>query len=186
MFRLPDCLTGDNLRLNRLKLLQTWQPLCCFFVKNVCLAQPKGGQVVCCAGPMRVNTTDCWLCCTIWDGAIWFPVRRYRGNISNSAAHCTWLIHRACTGNDLTARGFGNYLWDATLLRKDLPLSERYSDRRYSQRQVMLVRNTMNLFYLAGLFRNFMKMQQNGCAFQRGTVDRNLFTMCLHDGLTQA
>ena len=102
-----------------------------FFIKKVCLAQPNGGQVVCCAGPMRVSYTDFLLCCTIWDGATLFLVRRYRGNISNSAAHGTGLIHRACAGNDLTARGFGNYLSDTSPLRNDLPLAERYSDKRY-------------------------------------------------------
>ena len=47
------------------------------------------------------------------------------------AAHGTGLIHRACAGNDLTARGFGNYLSDTSPLRNDLPLAERYSDKRY-------------------------------------------------------
>ncbi len=27
------------------------------------------------------------------------------------------MIHRACAGNDLTSRGFGNYLRDITLLK---------------------------------------------------------------------
>ena len=47
------------------------------------------------------------------------------------AGHCTGRIHRACAGNDLTDRGIGNYLWDKTRLGNDLPLAERYSDKRY-------------------------------------------------------
>jgi hypothetical protein len=50
-----------------------------------------------------------------------------------------WLIEmwlQTCfagwAGNDLTDRGFGYHLWDTTLLGNDLPLSERYSDKRYS------------------------------------------------------
>jgi hypothetical protein len=56
---------------------------------------------------MRVSDTDFWL-------------------------RCTGLIHRACAANDLTDRGFGNYLWVTTLLGNDLPLSERYSDKCHS------------------------------------------------------
>ncbi len=34
--------------------------------------------------------------------------------IPNSGAHCNGIIHRACAGNDLTSRGFGNYFRDTT------------------------------------------------------------------------
>jgi hypothetical protein len=57
-----------------------------------------------------------------------------RNNVAPSqigAAHGTGLIHRACATNDLTDRGIGHYFWDTILLGDDLPLSERYSDKRY-------------------------------------------------------
>ena len=78
MLRLPDYLTNDNLGCYRLKLLPTCQPLYCIFIENVCQAYPKGDQIVCCAGPMRVSYTDFSLCSTIW--LVVLPVVRIDGS----------------------------------------------------------------------------------------------------------
>ncbi len=37
MFRLPDCLTGENQGYNHLMLFHTWQPLYCYFIKMYAL-----------------------------------------------------------------------------------------------------------------------------------------------------
>ncbi len=129
MFRLPNGLTGDHLRCKRLRHCKRDNRYIVYFSKNICPAQPQGGQVVCCAGPKRVSCTGFWLC-------------------------CTGLIHRDCAGNDLTDRGFGNDLWNTTLLGNELPLSERYSDKRYSRRyqrkQLILFNSTCVSILLFG------------------------------------
>jgi len=88
MFRLLDFLTGDNIASNGLKLLQTWQPLCYFFIEknprlfrnDVPYFNQRHGLYSSPIGKTRPSKISCKL-------AVWDPLKQLH---AVAPSRCCW------------------------------------------------------------------------------------------------